>query len=125
KRRDPKVANQVSVHEIVGAVDGRTCLLVDDMIDTGGTIVKAAQALKSNGARKVIVAATHAVFSDPASERLQDDSIDQVVITDTIPLTESRQWDGLTILPIAPLLATAIKQVFEDGSVTSMFGGDA
>ena len=125
KRRDPKVANQVSVHEIVGAVDGRTCLLVDDMIDTGGTIVKAAQALKANGAHRVIVAATHAIFSDPASERLQDSSIDEVVITDTIPLTESRRWDNLTILPIAPLLARAIHEVFEDGSVTSMFGGDA
>ena len=125
KRRDPKVANQVSVHEIVGAVDGRTCLLVDDMIDTGGTIVKAAQALKANGARKVIVAATHAIFSDPASERLQDSSIDEVVVTDTIPLSESRRFPGLLILPIAPLLATAIKQVFEDGSVTSMFDGAA
>ena len=125
KRRDPKVANQVSVHEIVGTVEGRTCLLVDDMIDTGGTIVKAAQALKANGAHRVIVAATHAIFSDPASERLQDDSIDEVVITDTIPLSASRQWDSLTILPIAPLLATGIRQVFEDGSVTSMFGGDA
>jgi len=125
KRRDPKVANQVSVHEIVGTVEGRTCLLVDDMIDTGGTIVKAAQALKANGAHRVIVAATHAIFSDPASERLQDASIDEVVITDTIPLTESRRWDKLTILPIAPLLARAIHEVFEDGSVTSMFGGDA
>ena len=125
KRRDPKVANQVSVHEIVGAVDGRTCLLVDDMIDTGGTIVKAAQALKANGARRVIVAATHAIFSDPASDRLQDSAIDEVVVTDTIPLSESRRFPTLTILPIAPLLATAIKQVFEDGSVTSMFGGDA
>ncbi len=125
KRRDPKVANQVSVHEIVGEVDGRTCLLVDDMIDTGGTIVKAAQALKANGAKKVIVAATHPIFSDPASERLQDSAIDQVVVTDTIPLTESRQFETLTILPIAPLLAEAITAVFEDGSVTSMFGGDA
>ncbi|GAA4477544.1 ribose-phosphate diphosphokinase [Microbacterium panaciterrae] len=125
KRRDPMVANQVSVHEIVGAVDGRTCLLVDDMIDTGGTIVKAAQALKANGARKVIVAATHAIFSDPASERLQDSAIDEVVVTDTIPLSESRRFPGLRILPIAPLLATAIKQVFEDGSVTSMFDGAA
>ena len=106
-------------------VEGRTCLLVDDMIDTGGTIVKAAQALKASGAHRVIVAATHAIFSDPASERLQDASIDEVVITDTIPLTESRQWDKLTILPIAPLLARAIHEVFEDGSVTSMFGGDA
>ena len=125
KRRDPKVANQVSVHEIVGTVDGRTCLLVDDMIDTGGTIVKAAQALKANGARKVIVAATHAIFSDPASERLQDSSIDEVVVTDTIPLSEKRRFPGLRILPIAPLLATAIRQVFEDGSVTSMFDGAA
>ena len=125
KRRDPQVANQVSVHEIVGAVEGRTCLLVDDMIDTGGTIVKAAQALKANGARRVIVAATHAIFSDPASERLQDAAIDEVVVTDTIPLTESRRWETLTVLPIAPLLARAIHEVFEDGSVTSMFGGDA
>jgi len=125
KRRDPKVANQVSVHEIVGTVSDRTCLLVDDMIDTGGTIVKAAQALKANGARKVIVAATHAIFSDPASQRLQDDAIDQVVVTDTVPLAQSRRWDGLVVLPIAPLLATAIKQVFEDGSVTSMFNGAA
>ncbi|MBN9156383.1 MULTISPECIES: ribose-phosphate diphosphokinase [unclassified Microbacterium] len=125
KRRDPKVANQVSVHEIVGTVDGRTCLLVDDMIDTGGTIVKAAQALKANGARKVIVAATHAIFSDPASERLQDSAIDEVVVTDTIPLSEARRFPGLRILPIAPLLATAIRQVFEDGSVTSMFDGAA
>ena len=125
KRRDPKVANQVSVHEIVGTVKDRTCLLVDDMIDTGGTIVKAAQALKANGARRVIVAATHAIFSDPASQRLQDDAIDEVVVTDTIPLHESHRWDELTILPIAPLLARAIHEVFEDGSVTSMFGGDA
>jgi len=122
---DPKVANQVSVHEIVGTVDGRTCLLVDDMIDTGGTIVKAAQALKANGARKVIVAATHAIFSDPASERLQDSAIDEVVVTDTIPLSAARRFPGLRILPIAPLLATAIRQVFEDGSVTSMFDGAA
>lgn len=125
KRRDPNKANTVEVREVVGDVAGKTCLLVDDMIDTGGTIVKAAQALKANGAHRVIVAATHAIFSDPASERLQDDSIDEVVITDTIPLSESRQWDSLTILPIAPLLATGIRQVFEDGSVTSMFGGDA
>jgi len=125
KRRDPKVANQVTVHEIVGAVEGRTCLLVDDMIDTGGTIVKAAQALKAAGARKVIVAATHAIFSEPAAERLQDEAVDEVVVTDTIPLSEDRRFDGLVVLPIAPLLARAIREVFEDGSVTSMFGGDA
>ncbi len=125
KRRDPNVANQITVNEIVGHVAGRVCLLVDDMIDTGGTIVKAAQALKANGAERVIVAATHAIFSDPATTRLQDASIDEVVVTDTVPLPPEKRFDTLTVLPIAPLLARAIKEVFEDGSVTSMFGGDA
>jgi len=125
KRRDPNVANQVTVNEIVGQVDGRVCLLVDDMIDTGGTIVKAAQALKANGAERVIVAATHPVFSAPAVERLQDAAIDEVVVTDTIPMPPEERFPGLTVLPIAPLLARAIKEVFEDGSVTSMFDGAA
>jgi len=125
KRRDPKVANQVTVHEIVGEVTGRTCLLVDDMIDTAGTIVKAAQALKANGARKVIVGATHAIFSDPASERLQDAAIDRVVVTDTVPVPEERRFEKLTVLSSAPLLARAIREVFDDGSVTSMFDGAA
>ncbi|MDQ1206393.1 ribose-phosphate diphosphokinase [Microbacterium sp. SORGH_AS_0862] len=125
KRRDPNVANQVTVNEIVGSVAGRVCLLVDDMIDTGGTIVKAAQALKASGAERVIVAATHAVFSDPAVERLQDASIDEVVVTDTIPLPEEKRFPALTVLPIAPLLGRAIREVFEDGSVTSMFDGAA
>ncbi len=125
KRRDPNVANQITVNEIVGEVDGRVCLLVDDMIDTGGTIVKAAQALKANGAERVIVTATHAVFSDPAAERLQDAAIDEVVVTDTIPLPDDKRFPALTVLPIAPLLARAIREVFEDGSVTSMFDGAA
>ncbi len=125
KRRDPNVANQVTVNEIVGRVAGRVCLLVDDMIDTGGTIVKAAEALKKNGAERVIVAATHPIFSDPAAERLQSEAIDEVVVTDTIPVPESKRFPTLTILPIAPLLARAIREVFEDGSVTSMFDGAA
>ncbi len=125
KRRDPRVPNQVSVHEIVGDVDGRVCLLVDDLIDTGRTIQKAAEALKKNGAKGVVVAATHAVFSDPASEVLQHESIDQVVVTDTLPLPEEKRWDRLTVLPIAPMLARAIREVFDDGSVTSMFDGAA
>jgi len=125
KRRDPKVPNQVSVHEIVGEVEGRVCLLVDDLIDTGRTIAKAAQALKDADATRVVVAATHAVFSDPAVEVLQSDFIDQVVVTDTLPLAEDERWDRLTVLPIAPLLARAIREVFEDGSVTSMFDGAA
>ena len=125
KRRDPRVPNQVSVHEIVGEVEGRVCLLVDDLIDTGRTIQKAAEALKKNGAKGVVVAATHAVFSDPATEVLQDPSIDQVVVTDTLPLPDHKRWDRLTVLPIAPLLARAIREVFDDGSVTSMFDGQA
>ena len=125
KRRDPLVPNQVSVHDIVGDVDGRVCLIVDDMIDTGGTIVKAAEALKRAGALKVVVAATHAIFSDPAPTILQSDFIDSVVVTDTLPIPEHKRFPTLTILPIAPMLARAIHEVFDDGSVTSMFDGAA
>lgn len=125
KRRDPLVPNQVTVHDIVGDVEGRVCLIVDDMIDTGGTIVKAAEALKRAGALKVVVAATHAIFSDPAPTILQSDFIDSVVVTDTLPIPEHKRFPTLTILPIAPLLARAIHEVFDDGSVTSMFDGAA
>ena len=125
KRRDPTVANQVSVHEIVGDVSGKMCLLVDDMIDTGGTIVMAAEALKANGATRVIVAATHAVFSDPAVERLATAAIDRVIVTDTLPLPPEKRFGSLEVLSIAPLIARAIHEVFEDGSVTSMFDGAA
>ena len=125
KRRDPRVPNQVSVHEIVGEVKDRVCVLVDDLIDTGRTIQKAAEALKNNGAKGVVVAATHAVFSDPAVEVLQSEAIDEVVVTDTLPLPDEKKWDRLTVLSIAPLLARAIREVFDDGSVTSMFDGQA
>ena len=125
KRRDPTVANQVSVHEIVGEVEGRVCLIVDDLIDTGRTIVKAAEALKNAGARGVVVAATHAVFSDPATEILQSDFIDKVVVTDSLPIPEDKRWDRLEILSIAPTIANAIREVFGEGSVTGMFDGAA
>jgi len=125
KRRDPAVPNQVTVHEIVGDVKGKMCLLVDDMIDTGGTIVKGAEALKANGATGVIVAATHAIFSDPAVERLASPAIDRVIVTDTLPLPAEKRFDKLEILSMAPTIAQAIHEVFEDGSVTSMFNGAA
>ncbi|UOQ60316.1 ribose-phosphate diphosphokinase [Leucobacter rhizosphaerae] len=125
KRRDPLVPNQVSVHEIVGDVKDRWCVVVDDMIDTGGTIAKAAEALKAAGARGVTIACTHAIFSGQATEHLSKDFIDQVVVTDTLPVGPEKQFDKLTVLPIAPLLAKAIHEVFEDGSVTSMFEGAA
>ncbi|MBB4929722.1 ribose-phosphate pyrophosphokinase [Lipingzhangella halophila] len=121
KRRDPEVANQVKVHEVVGEVEGRTCIVVDDMIDTAGTIVKAADALIEQGASNVIAAATHGVLSGPAPERLQDSRISEVVITDSLPVPKERDFEKLTQLSIAPLLARAISEVFSDGSVTSLF----
>jgi ribose-phosphate pyrophosphokinase len=123
KRRDPDVANQVKVFEVVGHVKGRTCILVDDMIDTGGTIVKAAEALFSAGAADVVVAATHAVFSGPAVDRLKNSQISEVVVTDTLPIPDDRRFDKLTVLSIAPLIARAIHEVFDDGSVTGLFDG--
>jgi ribose-phosphate pyrophosphokinase len=123
KRRDPDRPNQVQVHELVGEVKGRDCVLVDDMIDTGGTILAAAKALKENGAAKVIVAATHGVFSAPASERLSDPAIDRVVVTNTLPITPEKEFENLTVLSIAPLIAKAIAAVFYDDSVNSLFPG--
>ncbi|SEN72168.1 ribose-phosphate diphosphokinase [Cryobacterium sp. TMT1-3] len=125
KRRDPLVPNRVSVHEIVGQVKGRVCLLVDDMIDTGRTIALAAEALREAGAIGVVVAATHAVFSDPAVDMLQNPAISAVVVTDTLPIPPEKRFPTLTVLPIAPLLARAIHEVFDEGSVTSMFDGAA
>ena len=125
KRRDPDVPNQVRVFEVVGDVRDRVCVLVDDMIDTGGTIVKAAETLFENGAKDVIVAATHGILSDPARERLQESRISEVVVTNTLPISEDRQFPKLTILSIAPILAKAITEVFTDGSVTSMFDDDS
>lgn len=125
KRRDPDKPNQVQVNEIVGQVEGRDCLIVDDMIDTGGTILAAAKALKENGAARVIVAATHAVFSPPASERLNDPVIDAVVVTNTLPITPDKEFETLHVLSIAPLIAKAIAAVFYDDSVNSLFPGHA
>ena len=125
KRRDPNVPNQVSVHELVGDVKGRTCVLVDDMIDTAGTIVAAAKALKENGAGRVIVAATHAVFSHPASERLSGEWVDEVIVTNTLPITPDKMFEKLTVLSIAPLISKAISAVFDDSSVTSLFPGQS
>lgn len=121
KRRDPDTPNEVRVFEVVGDVRDRICIVVDDMIDTGGTIVKAADTLFENGAAEVIVAATHAILSEPAAQRLQESRISEVVVTNTLPIPEERRFDKLTVLSIAPLLAQAIYEVFTDGSVTRMF----
>ena len=125
KRRDPEVANEVKVFDVVGEVRGRTCIIVDDMIDTAGTITKAAEALMAHGATEVIAAATHAVMSGPAVDRLKNSQISEVVVTNTLPIPAEAHFDSLTVLSIAPLFARAIRAVFSDGSVTDLFGGVA
>src|SRR4051795_7758144 len=125
KTRDITRPNETVANRVVGDVTGRMCVLVDDMIDTGGPIVKAAEALMKDGAAGVIIAATHAILSDPAVDRLKNSPAAQIVVTNTLPLAPEREFDKLTCLSIAPLISRAIKEVFEDGSVTSMFDGHA
>ncbi len=125
KRRDPNRANQVVVQAVIGQVEGRVCLLMDDMIDTAGTITQAAEALMDHGAAGVICAATHAVLSGPAVDRLKNSPISEVIVSNTLPIHDSCRFDKLTVLSIAPLISRAIREVFEDGSVTSLFDGNA
>jgi ribose-phosphate pyrophosphokinase len=112
-------------NRVVGQVEGRICVIVDDMIDTAGTITQAAEALMADGAAGVVIAATHALLSEPAVDRLKNCPATEVVVTDTLPLSADHEFDKLTCLSIAPLLSRAIREVFEDGSVTSMFDGHA
>jgi ribose-phosphate pyrophosphokinase len=125
KRRDPDVANQVKVLEVVGQVEDRTCIIVDDMIDTGSTIVNAVDALFNQGAAQVIVTATHGVLSGPAVDLLKNSRISEVIVTNTLPILNEKRFDKLTVLSIAPLIARAISEVFSDGSVTSLFDGQS
>ena len=123
KRRDPNKANEVAVGEVVGDVRGRVCLLVDDMIDTAGTICLAAQTLKDKGAKAVIAAATHPVLSGPAAERLNASAFEEVIVMNTLPIAEDVEIPKLTQLSAAPLLAEATQQIFTDGSVPKLFEG--
>jgi ribose-phosphate pyrophosphokinase len=125
KRRDPKNPDEVKMFEVVGEVENRTCVIVDDMIDTAGTITKAAETLLESGASDVIAVATHPVLSGPAVDRLKNCQISEVVVTNTLPVPPESQFDKLTLLSIAPLVARAIREVFDDGSVTSLFDGNA
>ena len=126
KTRDITRPNQSVANRVVGEVAGRTCILVDDMIDSGGTICQAADALMKDGASSVVIAATHPIFSGPAVERLSNSVAREVIVTNTLPLSaEARALDKITELSIAPLISQAIRAVFEDGSVTSMFDGHA
>ena len=123
KSRDINSPNKTVSNRVVGDVEGRTCVLVDDLIDTAGTITGAVRVLLEAGAKDVIIAATHGVLSDPAAQRLADCGAREVIVTNTLPIDEDKRFDTLTVLSIAPLIGRAIKQVFDDGSVTSLFDG--
>jgi ribose-phosphate pyrophosphokinase len=125
KRRDPDVANRVKILEVVGQVAGRTCIIVDDMIDTGSTIANAAETLFEEGAAQVIVTATHGVLSGSAVDLLKNSKVSEVIVTNTLPIPADKRFDKLTVLSIAPLIARAINEVFSDGSVTSLFDGQS
>lgn len=125
KTRDTTRPNVAVANRVVGDVAGKQCVLVDDMIDTAGTISEAVKVVMNAGASSVIVAATHGILSDPAAQRLSECGAQEVIVTDTLPIAPEKRFDNLTILPIAPLLARAIREVFDDGSVTSLFDGVA
>ena len=123
KRRVKGAKNVVEAKEVVGNVAGRTCVLIDDMIDTGGTLVAAAEQLVEQGASTVYAAATHGVLSGPAIDRLKNSVISKVVVTNTLPLPPEKQIDKIEVLSIASIIADAIDAVFEDTSVSDIFGG--
>ena len=115
--------NAVEAKDVVGDVEDKVCVLIDDMIDTGGTIVAAAEQLVEKGARSVYAATTHPVLSGPAVERLKDSMIEKVIVTDTLPVTAEKQFDKLVVLSVADILARAIEAVFMDTTVSEIFDG--
>ncbi len=123
KRRVKGAKNEVEARDVVGDVEGRNCVLIDDMIDTAGTIVAAAEQLKQHGAAEVYAACTHPVFSGPAVDRLKNSVISKVVVTNTLPLPPEKQFDKVEVLSVAGIIAEAIDAVFEDTSVSEIFGG--
>ncbi|MGA2520314.1 MAG: ribose-phosphate diphosphokinase [Acidimicrobiales bacterium] len=124
KRRPRGTHNQVEALDVVGEVEGRHCVLIDDMIDTAGTICAAAELLFEQGAADVSAMATHGVLSDPALERLEKSPVSRVVVTNTLPIAEERRIDKLTVLSVAKLIADTIDAAFGDKSVSEIFGGD-
>jgi ribose-phosphate pyrophosphokinase len=121
KRRSREEAHKVDVREVVGEVHGRHCVMIDDIIDTAGTIVQGAEVLMANGAERVTAAATHGIFSGPAIDRLKNAPIGDIVVTNTLPLPDDKRLDKIVILSIAGILADAIRAVFEDTSVSEIF----
>jgi len=119
RRTGPNVAE---VMHIIGDVEGKTAIIVDDMVDTAGTLTQAAKALADNGAKKVCASCTHAVLSGPAIERINDSVLEELVVTNSIPLTEAGRRSGkIKVLSVAPLLGEAIRRIHSDDSVSSLF----
>jgi ribose-phosphate pyrophosphokinase len=124
KRRPKGTHNVAEATEVVGNVAGSVCVLVDDMIDTAGTITSAVNLLLDRGAAEVWITATHGVLSGPAVDRLKNAPVRQVVVTNTLPIPDDKRFDSLKVLSIAPTIAEAIDAVFEDTSVSEIFRGD-
>jgi ribose-phosphate pyrophosphokinase len=122
KRRESETKNVAKVMNIIGDVVGRDVLIVDDMVDTAGTLIEATHALLETGARRVFAGATHAVLSGSAMQRLADSKLEELVVTNTIPLRDKEElWDRIRVLPVAPLLGEAIRRIHWDESVSSLF----
>ena len=120
-KRRPQ-ANMAQVMHIIGDVSGKTCVIIDDMVDTAGTLCKAAEALKEHGAVKVVAYATHPVLSGSAMDNLQNSEIDELVVTDTIPLSEEAKNNGkIRQLSVANMLAETIRRIHEEESVSSIY----
>jgi ribose-phosphate pyrophosphokinase len=124
KRRPRGTTSRVEALHVVGEVEGRRCVLIDDMIDTAATICATAERLVERGATEVWAMATHAVLSDPACERLEASPISRIVLTNTLPIGEEKMLDKIEVLSVAPIIADAIDAVFEDTSVSEIFGGE-
>ena len=119
-KRRPK-ANVSEVMNIIGDIEGKKVILVDDMIDTAGTLCNAAQAVIDNGALEVYACATHAVLSGPATERIKNSVIKELILLDTVPVPEENMLDKYTVLPVAPVFAEAIERIFADKPVSPLF----
>lgn len=124
KVRSHEVAHQLEARAVIGDVKGRPCVMIDDMIDTAGTICAAAELLKKEGAEKIYVLATHGIFSGPAAERLNESTIDKVVVTDTLNNPNAKKIKKLEVISIAPLMAAAVNAIFTNQSVSTLFGGE-
>ncbi|WP_314687044.1 ribose-phosphate diphosphokinase [uncultured Bifidobacterium sp.] len=123
KTRDITRPNHATAHGIVGNVRGRDCIVVDDMIDTAGTICEAVRTLNEAGARSVTLVATHGLLSGPAVERLRNIDVREIILMDTVPVPPEKRLPNMTVLSVAPLLAAGVRSVFEYGSVTGLLDG--